>query len=170
MGMIGNVIRVSKHELDLFRQNSELLEKKVHADDSYDQEWYLDLDKSWEAIHYLVNGKSVAETEMEESEPTVLGRVLFNEQLVDEAQDLGYGPAFYLTAIQVSETNSELQKIELSEFDSKYNNSEMNQKGIYPEIWDESESKDFLFDSFNDLRRFYKEAADRNEAIVTFIS
>ena len=129
MGMIGNLIRVSNDELNQFKQNSELLEEKVYSDDSCDQEWYLDLDKSWEAIHYLMNGKSVAETEMEESQP-----------------------------------------INLVELKSNYNGYEMNQKGVYPEIWDEPESKDFLFDSFSELIEFYKKAANRGEAIITFIS
>ena len=61
MGMIGNLVRVSNDELNQFKQNSELLEEKVYAEDSYDQDWYMDLDKSWEALHYLTNGKSVAE-------------------------------------------------------------------------------------------------------------
>lgn len=170
MGMIGNMIRVSNDELNRFKQNSELLEQKVYAEDSYGQDWYLDMDKSWEAIHYLLNRKSIAETEIEGSPPTVLGRILFNDQLVDAAQDLGYGPACYLTGEQVSETNATLQKIDLEELATRYNGSEMNQKGVYPEIWDEPESKDFALDSFNDLRAFYQKAADLNEAIITFIN
>jgi len=146
------------------------LENKVYETNSYNQEWYLDLDKSWEAIHYLLSGKSVAETEMDDSQPTLLEVVLFNNQLVDEGQDLGYGPAFYLTSEQVLEIDEELQKLDLAALDSKYDGSEMNERGIYPEIWDESESKSFVLDSLNELIAFYKSAADKNECIIMFIS
>jgi hypothetical protein len=54
MGMIGNVIRVSQEELNSFLNNSETLENKVYADDNYEAEWFLDLDKSWDGINYIL--------------------------------------------------------------------------------------------------------------------
>ena len=46
----------------------------------------------------------------------------------------------------------------------------MNEIGIYPEIWTESESHEFLIESFGEFKNFYKKAVENNQAIVTFIS
>ena len=167
MGMIGNVIRVSQEELDTFLNNSETLESKIYADDSYEAEWILDLDKSWDGINYILTGEIIGGLELE---PNELQRALFSFQLIDEEQDLGYGPAQYLSPKQVKETYSELEKITDDILKSKINGSEMNEIGIYPEIWTEPESHDFLIDSFNEFKAFYKKASENNQAIVSYLN
>ena len=99
-----------------------------------------------------------------------LERALFSFQIIDKEQDLGYGPAQYLTSTQVKETFTELEKITDEIIKSKINGPEMNEIGIYPEIWTESESHEFLIESFGEFKNFYKKAVENNQAIVTFIS
>lgn len=96
-------------------------------------------------------------------------RAFFSFQILDEEQDLGYGPAQYLTSKQVKETYSALEKITDEVLRSKINGAEMNNIGIYPQIWTEPESHEFLMDSFNDLKAFYKIASENNQAIITFL-
>ncbi|TSE08495.1 YfbM family protein [Aquimarina algiphila] len=166
MGMIGNIVRVSQNELNTFLENSELFENKIYSEENYDAEWNLDLDKSWEGIQYLLTGKGMAELE----EPNILTRAFFSFQILDEEQDLGYGPAQYLTSEQVTETNSELQKLDIDKLKNKVSGTDMIEKGIYPEIWTESEAMEFLFDTFKDFLDFYKKASENNEAILSFIN
>ncbi|WP_109435327.1 YfbM family protein [Aquimarina sp. AU119] len=166
MGMIGNIVRVSQNELNTFLENSELFENKIYSEENYDAEWNLDLDKSWEGIQYLLTGKGMAELE----EPNILTRAFFSFQILDEEQDLGYGPAQYLTSEQVIETNSELQKLDIDKLKNKVSGTDMIEKGIYPEIWTESEAIEFLFDNFKDFLDFYKKASENNEAILSFIN
>ncbi len=166
MGMIGNIVRVSQNELNTFLENSELFENKIYSEENYDAEWNLDLDKSWEGIQYLLTGKGMAELE----EPNILTRAFFSFQILDEEQDLGYGPAQYLTSEQVTETNSELQKLDIDKLKNKVSGTDMIEKGIYPEIWTESEAIEFLFDNFKDFLDFYKKASENNEAILSFIN
>ncbi|WP_282089603.1 YfbM family protein [Aquimarina algiphila] len=166
MGMIGNIVRVSQNELNTFLENSELFENKIYSEENYDAEWNLDLDKSWEGIQYLLTGKGMAELE----EPNILTRAFFSFQILDEEQDLGYGPAQYLTSEQVIETNSELQKLDIDKLKNKVSGTDMIEKGIYPEIWTESEAMEFLFDNFKDFLDFYKKASENNEAILSFIN
>lgn len=167
MGMIGNVIRVSQEELNGFLNNSETLENKIYADESYEAEWFLDLDKSWDGINYILTGEIIGGLE---NEPNALQRALFSFQIIDEGQDLGYGPAQYLNPNQVKETYSELEKITDDVLKSKINGSEMNEIGIYPEIWTESESHEFLIDSFKEFKEFYKKASENSEAIITYLN
>jgi len=167
MGMIGNVIRVSEEELNTFLNNSEILEKKIFANESYESEWFLDLDKSWDGINYILTGEIIGGLE---NDPNELQRALFSFQIIDEEQDLGYGPAQYLNPNQVKETYSELEKITADNLKSKINGSEMNAIGIYPEIWTEAESREFLIDSFIEFKEFYKKASKNNEAIITYLN
>lgn len=166
MGMIGNVIRVSQSDLNDFLNNSEILESKIYKEDNYGAEWFLDLDKSWDGINYILTGKRLGEFR---NQPDELQRAFFSFQIIDEEQDLGYGPAQYLTSKQVKETYSALEKITDEVLRSKINGVEMNNIGIYPQIWTEPESQEFLMDSFNDLKAFYKIASENNQAIITFL-
>jgi hypothetical protein len=167
MGMIGNAIRVSQVELSDFLNNSKSLENKIYAGESYEAEWFIDLDKSWDGINYILTGEVVGGLG---NEPNELQRALFSFQIIDEEQNLGYGPAQYLNPSQVKETYYELNKITDEALESKINGSEMNEIGIYPQTWTESESREFLIDSFIDFREFYKKACENNEAIITFLS
>ena len=167
MGMIGNVIRVSQEELNDFLNNSETLEHKIYTNENYEAEWFLDLDKSWDGINYILTGEIIGGLE---KEPNELQRALFSFQILDEEQDLGYGPAQYLSSSQVKETYSELEKITDDVLKSKINGSEMNKIGIYPEIWTESESHEFLVDSFKKFKEFYKKASENNQAIITYLN
>ncbi len=166
MGMVGSIIRVSQDELNSFIENSELLENKIYDEESDDDDSLLELDKLWEGIQYLLSGKGMEEIE----EPNILTRAFFSFQVLDEEQDLGYGPAQYLTADQVKETSIELQKIDISKLKNNTNGEVMVAKGIYPEIWTDSEAMEYLFDIFNDFIGFYKKASAKNEAILSFIS
>jgi len=167
MGMIGTVIRVSDEELNTFLNDSETLENKIYADYSYEAEWFLDLDKSWDGINYILTGEIIGGLE---NDPNELQRALFSFQIVDEEQDFGYGPAQYLNATQVKESYSELEKITDDILKSRINGSEMNEIGIYPEIWADSDSHELLIESFKEFKEFYKKAVENNEAIVAYIN
>ncbi len=167
MGMIGNVIRVSEEELNTFLKDSEILENKIYDDESYEADWFLDLDKSWDGINYILTGEIIGGLE---NEPNELQRALFSFQIIDVEQDLGYGPAQYLNPNQVKETYSALEKITGEILKGKINGTEMNEMGIYPEIWTESESHKFLIESFEEFIDFYKKAVRNNEAIVTYLN
>lgn len=166
MGMDCNIIRVSQNKLNDFLENSELLNQMISEQDDYDVEWILDLDKSWEGIQFILTGEGRSATNKVDK----LTRALFSEQILDEKQDLGYGPAYYLTAKQVEETNIELNKIDINSLKNSINGKILVQKGIYPvRIWNNEESIEFLINCFNDFKKFYKKATENNEAILSFI-
>ncbi|MCS3531612.1 YfbM family protein [Chryseobacterium sp. JUb7] len=106
MSMIGNLLRVTKSELQEYLKNSSLLEEKIY-DDETENENLVDIDKSWDGIIYLLTEQSLATAEHN------LVKVLFSGQLISEEQDLGYGPAHYLTPEQVAELNNEISAIKI---------------------------------------------------------
>jgi len=164
MSMIGNLLRVKKSELDEYLQDSSLLEERIYQDDGEEPN-LIDIDKAWEGIIFLLTGSNLAEAE----DPLVA--ILFSGQLLDEEQDLGYGPAHYLTPQQVVELNDELAKFSVEDSKEKFNTEKMMELGVYPEIWDEGDQAfDYLSEHFLILQQFFNTAAANNEAVITYLS
>src|SRR5262249_21658351 len=95
VGMVACLVAVPPVQLERLRQSpsevSEFLRAESEADDSVR---YLEIDKSWNGIHYLLTGH--AEGGSGPLSMPVLGGTEFGE-------DVGYGPARFLLAAQVQE-------------------------------------------------------------------
>lgn len=169
MGMIGNLLRVTKAELDAYLEDSSLLEDKIYSDEMNEDETenpkFVDIDKTWDGIIFLLTGQSLDTAEHH------LTRILFSGQLIDEEQDLGLGPAHYLTPEEVVELNNEISKITVEDLKKKFNPEKMNALEIYPSIWNEGDDAfEYLMEGFSSVQQIFAEAAKNNEAIITFIN
>lgn len=165
MSMIGNLLRVTRTELEDYLKDSSLLENRIYDNESDEVDPKLvDLDKSWDGIHFLLTGETI------ESSNHPLTKVLFSGQVIDEDQDLGYGPGQYLTPEQVKELNEQISKISIEELSKKYDSKKMIELGVYPNIWENNDEIDYLTDYFKTIQEVYAEAAKNNEAIITFIN
>lgn len=164
MSMIGNLLRVTNAELEEYLKDSSLLEDKIY-DDETENENLTDLDKSWDGIIFLLTGQSLDTAEHH------LVRVLFSGQIIDEEQDLGYGPAHYLTPEQVSELNTEISTITIADLKQNFDPKKMNEQEVYPTIWDEGDDAfDYVADGFLALQDAFAKAAKNGEAIITFLN
>lgn len=162
--MIGNLLRVTKSELEDYLKDSSLLEEKIY-DDETENENLIDIDKSWDGIIYLLTGQSSATAEHN------LVRVLFSGQLIDEEQDLGCGPAHYLTPEQVAELNNEISTITIADLKQKFNPEKMTEQRVYPTIWDKRyDAFDYVANGFSTLQSVFASATKNGEAIITFIN
>lgn len=163
MGMIANFLRVSESELNDYLKDSSLLADNIYSDEENTN--LTDIDKSWGGILFLLTGQGLEELDHP------LSRILFSGELIDEDQDLGYGPAHYLTVLEVKEIYNEISQITPEELRGRYDAGKMEELGIYPNIWDDDqESLNYLLDSYNDVLEVYSEAAKNNQAIITFIN
>ncbi|WP_262150102.1 YfbM family protein [Chryseobacterium foetidum] len=164
MGMIGNLLRVTNSELENYLKDSTLLEAVIYEDES-ENENLTDIDKAWEGIIFLLTGEGIASSEHR------LTRVLFSGQLIDEDQDLGYGPAHFLKPDEVLELHYEISKITIEDLKQRFNPEKMSEEGIYPEIWEEGEDAfDYLAEEFVAVQKTFAKAAQNSEAIITFIN
>ncbi|WP_236582261.1 YfbM family protein [Sphingobacterium spiritivorum] len=164
MGMIANLLRVTTSELEAYLKDSSLLEDSIYNDEE-DTENLVDIDKSWDGIIFLLTGQSLATAKHN------LVRILFSGQIIDEEQDLGYGPAHYLTAEQVAELNGEISAITIADLKQRFNPEKMNELEIYPIIWDEGDDAfDYLADGFLTLQNVFAEATKNKEAIITIMN
>jgi hypothetical protein len=166
MGMIGNLLRVTKVQLDDYLKDSSLLESNIYNEETDDGNPNLvNIDKSWNGIIFLLTGQGIANADHS------LLRVLFSGQIIDEDQDLGYGPAHYLTPEQVADLNSQIAKITVADLKQKYNPTKMTELEVYPTIWDEGgEAFDYLSEYFVTVQQVYSDATKNGEAIITFLN
>lgn len=162
MGMIANLLRVTTTELETYLQNSSLLEERIYDENATEDQNLNDVDKAWDGIIFLLTGQNIQNAD----HPLV--QVLFSGQLIDEEQDLGYGPGHYLTSDQVKNLSEQISKITTEDLKKKYNSKKMNELDVYPR-WDE-DSFDYLDENFKLLQQIYAEAANNDQAIITFLN
>lgn len=167
MGMICNLLRVTNSELEEYLKDSSLLENIIYNEETDEENPNLtDIDKSWDAIIFLLTGEGVTNIDHP------LTKVLFSGQFIDEGQDLGYGPAHYLTPEQVTELNNQISKITIEELKLKYNPERMAELEVYPAVWEKAgdEAFEYLGESFKSVQKVYSDAAKNGEAIITFLN
>lgn len=165
MSMIGNLLRVTKTELEDYLKDSTLLENKIYNDESDVEDSNLvDIDKSWDGIIFLLTGQNFDNSNHE------LTKILFSGQIIDEEQDLGYGPAQYLTPEQVKDLNEKISNITKEDLRKKYDAKKMIELEVYPNVWENEEEVEYLIEYFETVQEVYATASKNNEGIITFIN
>lgn len=163
--MVMTQFRVKEDVLQSFLDNPASFEDYLALEENLESDSCLDLGKLWEGIYYMLTGEGISDIE----EPTVLSRSLFSLQVLDEDQDLGYGPAHFLNVAQVEETVKALNKRDFNSEIYSINGSEMMEKEIYPSVWVDKESIDYLKETFSLFLLFYRKAAENKEATISVL-
>ena len=164
MSMIGNLVALNPVNLEALKAQPEQIEPFLYPDDGDSEPAnHLDLDKSWHAIHFTLNGKAW-------EGDGALGRAIIGGQEIGE--DIGYGPARYLTARDVVEVSEALQSVSTDEFKARFSPKELTAAEIYPEIWGEESEEllTYVLSFYEDLRTFYLGAADRGDAVLIYLN
>lgn len=159
MGMLGNYIAVDEEELKRIRSGKE---------DVFDinPEDYpaLDIDKSWQAVHYLLCGS------IDDGEPP-MGYVvpIRDENFIESGMEFG---AFFADAEQVREAAEYLDSLGEDELKCMFDFDAMLRDEVYP-IMDEDDEDGFfeyLCGYIWKIKKFYKETAERRGAVIFYVS
>lgn len=158
VGMIGYYVAIPEEQIKLLAQGELMLEDL----DPYALE-QLDIDKSWQGIHYLLC------KELDNGEPP-LGYAV--PMLDDQGLDFGEFGAFYLTHEQVVEASAALAQLSESALKDRYDFAEFAKEQVYPIIEGEDggEFLDYLLGNLVNLQVFYRKAEAEGEGIVFYIS
>ncbi|WP_109507810.1 YfbM family protein [Nocardioides speluncae] len=167
MGMILSLIRVTPAELDGLRDDPTPLfsydeEESATVDGSART---LDVDKAWNAIHYLLTGCGLGE-EPEPSPsaaPAILAKAIFSGVILSEETGNGYGPAQLLTADEVRELAAALDVVDIA---ARYDQSAMQAAELYPAIEWDSDDLDYVRAHFEAMREHLSGAAKAGDAVV----
>ncbi len=160
MSMIGNLLAVTQKELDSLNDNPESISEVLYETREDD---VIDLDKSWQVIHFILTGSPYG------GNPPICNAI-FGLQPIGE-EDVGYGPAMGTPSEVVSKISAALSDISENEFCKMFNPESIAKADIYPQIWSEDGIlNDYIVPNFNELKAFYSEAAANNLAVITFIN
>jgi hypothetical protein len=86
-------------------------------------------------------------------------------------QDVGYGPARFLTTQQVKDVANAIEQIPAWELREKFDANRMNDEEIYPHGWrDSAEERDYISQHYLALVKFFKDAADANDAMIVYLN
>lgn len=159
MSMIGCFLRLSQTDLDELIASPETISEHLNID--HDPPG-MDVDKAWHGIHFVLAGKA-----WEGEHP--LGSAVIGG--IEIGEDVGYGPARYLTRERVQEVAAALELFTAEEFAERFDAEALENNGIYPEIWDEGEEAlEYLQNSFEALRAYYLAAAANGEAMLLYLA
>lgn len=163
MGMVGCFAAVAPETLQRLRDDPSLIDEYLHPDDGdSDPPHYIDVDKAWHGIHYILTGREDVGTE------PMSWAVLGGEEVGDE---IGYGPARFLQSEQVHGIAAWLPDDTV--FKTRFDPQAMEKAGIYPEaIWvrDGDDALDYLLENYRELVAFYKSAAERGDGAILWLS
>ncbi|WP_433946964.1 YfbM family protein [Paenibacillus sp. SN-8-1] len=156
--MIGNLKQISEETLDLIIKGEVDAETVVFDE----KEVGLDLDKSWHAIHFLLNGSAW------EGEAPLFNVILGGTEV---GEDLGYGKTRYLTNKEVQEVALTLVNITEEDLKQRFDAAVMNELEIYPsQDWSQDEEMEYVLFYYSELKEYYMEAVRQGNAMLLFIS
>jgi hypothetical protein len=120
----------------------------------------LNLEKSWHVLHYLLTG------EAEEAPPPLGNAILGGEEI---GEDLGYGPARFLTPQQVRDVATGLAAISKDDLRSRFHLDAMIEAHIYPCKSNNEGEVELAQDYFDHLSRYYADAAASGNAMLLWV-
>ena len=161
MGMVGNLLRVSKEDLEpILRQPAlapEFLFEGFHrAADSQ----HLCLDKAWNLVHFALTGEGL------DSKHPLGAAILGGAQIGDV--DVGYGPAQYLATDEVKAIATALNQVDIDALHRTFSPKDANELGVYPSDI-VAEDWEAIAPYLRQLQQFYVAAAERGQFVVLWI-
>jgi hypothetical protein len=165
MSMTGRYRRISAQELDALRADPAAVPDFLYPHGGIrpggDRE--LDVDRSWHALHFLLNGHP-----WDGSGP-LFDAVLGGTEVGEE--DVVYGPARGLTPEEVRAVADALEAIPASEIRDRFDVAAMNQAEIYPHGWQgTTEEREFLVGHYGRLVDFFRDAAEAGDAMLLYLA
>lgn len=118
----------------------------------------LSLEKSWHALHYLLTGRA------QEAPPPLGDAILGGAEL---GEDMGYGPARFLTPEEVRATSAALDKVSAEDIARRFDLPTMIAAEIYA-CRNESDLG-LAQEYFAELVRYYADAASRGNAMLLYL-
>lgn len=163
MSMIGNFLQITPEQLEAMHADPALVTKTLYPED-VDRYPGIDVDKAWQAIHFLLVGDP-----WKGDGPLALA-VLNGPEIGDDA---GYGPATYLTPEEVRDVAAALEPITPEQLGQRFDPTAMMAQQIYPEIWDEDDEEElieYITEGYQEVRSYYLDAAAKGNAMLKYVN
>lgn len=162
--MIGNFLAVTKEQFDGLIMHPDSVPAMLYPEQGAGlPTGRLDIDKAWHGIHFLLTASEW------EGEPPWSWVILGGTAI---GPDVGYGPARYLSPDQVNEVAQALASLSRNELAERFDPVAMDNAGIYPEIWerDGPDGLEYLLSYYDEVVKYYQEAAGRKQAMLLYLN
>lgn len=163
--MIGHFLKITPAFLrEVIEDPNRATELVYPEDDSYPEPpTALDLDKAWHLIHFLLAGETWG------GDGPLAAAVLGGDAL--EETDAGYGPFRYLQPEQVREVAEALTRVDSEDLWRNFDAKKVAKAEVYPSGWEGGEDdKQYICQNFDELKKFYGEAAAAGSALLLYIA
>ena len=146
-------------ESDDFFETIEELEEKDGTE-------LCDIDKMWDALHFLLNGLSALYGDPQDN---ILSEFIIGSKCFDDDSEEF---ARYIPTERVAEIANKLNEIDFQDYLKDFDMNKFAENGIYPDIWKYDEEKEEIMEElsehFENLKEFYnKVAKNKNIVVVT---
>lgn len=123
-------------------------------------EAFLDIDKSWQVIHFLL-------TDDLWDTSTLLGKAILGGK--DIGEDQGYGPARLLDVPDVVEISQALEPITVNEMQRRFDVRRLQKAAVYCPPHDQADAS-YYMNYFSKLKAYYAEAAAKGNGMLLMMS
>ena len=147
-------------ESDDFFETIEELEEKDGTE-------LCDIDKMWDALHFLLNGLSAIYGAPEDNllSEFIIGSESFDEESEDFTR--------YIPTERVIKIAKKLNEINFEDYLKDFDMTNFAENGIYPDIWDYTEEREEIMEElsehFENLKEFYNKVAENKNIVVVTI-
>lgn len=165
MSMCGSYLRVTDDQFEQVLKKPDLILDMLFPEDDAEFEAgrYLDIDKSWQLIHFLLTGDALS------GDQPLCNAVLGGEEIGDV--EVVYGPARFLLPEQVVEVNAALASITEDALWERFDAEAARKAEIYPQGWNGSnEDRSYILHHFRNLKTYFHDAASAQEPVILYLS
>ena len=166
MGMCAIYQEVKKEDFKKLLESDDFFETIEELEEKDGTE-LCDIDKMWDALHFLLNGLSAIYGAPEDNllSEFIIGSENFN----DEAEEF----ARYIPTEKVIEIAKKLNEINFQDYLKNFDMTNFSENGIYPDIWNYTEEREEIMEElsehFKNLKEFYNKVAENNNIVVVTI-
>lgn len=121
-----------------------------------------DLDKAWNGVSYLFTGTAGTGN-------FPLDFLIRDSRSVGDI-DIGYGQARTFSSQEMLAVHEAMSPFTDEVLEARFNGPDMMAKEVYPEIWDQEDSREWLVDAAKELRAFLAACAEKGLGCLVYLT
>ncbi len=165
--MIAVYMKVNDDKLNsLKKMNGEDLFNSIEELHESDDCKYIDIDKMWDGLHFLLTGNS-ASVPIKNNK---LSEAIIGVNVLSEDKNTEF--ISYSTYEELKKIVNEMNNVVFEDFEKRFNPDVFNKSEIYPNIWNSADKQTLiteLKESYIDIKKFYETDFDAKSNIIVSI-
>ena len=166
MGMYAMYQEVKKEDFKKLLESDDFFETIEDLEEKDGTE-LCDIDKMWDALHFLLNGLSALYGDPQDN---ILSEFIIGSKCFDDDSEEFKR---YIPTERVAEIADKLNEIDFQDYLKDFDMNKFAENGIYPDIWSYDEEREEIMEElsehFDNLKEFYNEVAKNKNIVVVTI-